>query len=715
MTHDHLSIVTLNWNSTVSRMGEVDYQMALLLQYKFEQENKRGDTHDADRALALRLQEQFHAEVETERPGNNLVYKTQRNLNNSKCLVDPSWEVIDPTPDVHVLFMAFNKKFFWNALESVTVSWSKRMTSCAGICSYQGRGGMCSITLSEPLLKLRPRKDLVETLLHEMIHAYLFVTHNNRDKDGHGPEFQKHMYRINAEAGTNITIYHDFYDEVRQYKQHWWKCNGPCQYNKPYFGVVRRATNRAPGPNDRWFPEHMRNCGGQFIKIKSPELPAKQQKGKGTKAATATSTQTKSESTKPSSNNDIRKYISSTSKPPLAANLKDSVASSLSYPNKIHTVSNTSENCPKVSNVIPSKASNIFGFTNVTSHSKRPTATAVKNSGSSTFVVTNKGSRTKPNAASKDDSKKVGSNAVAEVQPFSGVGRNLSHPSSTSSSTSQSYSKVREHWLKKFDKKSNPDLKGTGAKRRPSSTLPSSPQKVPKLCSDRREDASEAKCPVCGRLFKMELLNDHLDNCLKNQSQECLICSAEIPKQELQKHVSDCASKNFNDDFEAEANLTECPMCAKKIDHKNDPKHSDTCKGKHRFQTCSVCKKMVASQQYDIHLKNCLSNMKEFDRKCPIVENQVTSCLACGKQIVKKDLDVHLDDCMSMSNIFDTSQVPIEDIEDSDNKENCYNCPFCLELIAEEQMQSHMNGCFTSDNENSLLLETVYNVDSDSD
>lgn len=41
---------------------------------------------------------------------------------------------------------------------------------------------------------------------HEMIHAYLFVTNNNRDRDGHGPEFHKHMYRINKEAGTNITV-----------------------------------------------------------------------------------------------------------------------------------------------------------------------------------------------------------------------------------------------------------------------------------------------------------------------------------------------------------------------------------------------------------------------------------------------------------------------------------------------------------------------------
>ena len=39
-----------------------------------------------------------------------------------------------------------------------------------------------------------------------MIHAYLFVTANNKDRDGHGPEFCKHMRRINAAAGTNITV-----------------------------------------------------------------------------------------------------------------------------------------------------------------------------------------------------------------------------------------------------------------------------------------------------------------------------------------------------------------------------------------------------------------------------------------------------------------------------------------------------------------------------
>ena len=40
---------------------------------------------------------------------------------------------------------------------------------CAGVCSYEGHGGLCSIRLSEPLLKFRPRKDLIETLLVCMV------------------------------------------------------------------------------------------------------------------------------------------------------------------------------------------------------------------------------------------------------------------------------------------------------------------------------------------------------------------------------------------------------------------------------------------------------------------------------------------------------------------------------------------------------------------
>lgn len=88
-------------------------------------------------------------------------------LNRTQNLVHPQWETLDPTPDIFALFGAFDEKFFQTRLKCVTLEWSKRMYSCAGICySRRNRFGMdITIRLSEPLLKLRPRKDLVETML----------------------------------------------------------------------------------------------------------------------------------------------------------------------------------------------------------------------------------------------------------------------------------------------------------------------------------------------------------------------------------------------------------------------------------------------------------------------------------------------------------------------------------------------------------------------
>lgn len=176
--------------------------------------------------LALRLQEEW-----------NLQGSERDRAQAPLSLVDASWELVDPTPDLQALFVQFNDRFFWGQLEAVEVKWSLRMTLCAGLCSYEGRGGMCSIRLSEPLLKLRPRKDLVE-------------------------------------------VYHTFHDEVDEYRRHWWRCNGPCQYKKPYYGYVKRATNRAPSVHDYWWAEHQKTCGGTYIKIKEPENYSKKGKGK---------------------------------------------------------------------------------------------------------------------------------------------------------------------------------------------------------------------------------------------------------------------------------------------------------------------------------------------------------------------------------------------------------------------------------------------------
>eukprot|EP00117_Sycon_ciliatum_P034282 scpid71314/ scgid3344/ Zinc finger RAD18 domain-containing protein C1orf124 homolog len=227
-----------------------------------------------DYALALRLQQEECDNTPQEIHNSS----TTKSSNESKSIVDDSWELVDPNPDARQLFMMYNDRYFGGKLAGVEVRWSPRMTLCAGLCCYEGRGGLCSIRLSQPLLKLRPRRDLVQTLLHEMIHAYLFVTQNNKDHDAHGPEFHKHMKRINQDAGTKITVYHNFHDEVNTYRQHWWRCDGKCRERPPFFGYVKRAMNRAPHPRDTWWNEHQQTCGGKFTKVKEPE-------GYGTKSS----------------------------------------------------------------------------------------------------------------------------------------------------------------------------------------------------------------------------------------------------------------------------------------------------------------------------------------------------------------------------------------------------------------------------------------------
>ncbi len=124
---------------------------------------------DKDYLLALQLQMQF----QNEPPSGLKPLSPERPMRVN--LADPEYDLIDPNPDIRALFQEFDKKYFWSKLGSCIVEWSKRMTICAGIFYLRGGG---TIRLSEQLLQYRPRKDLVETLLHEMIHAYLYLTRN---------------------------------------------------------------------------------------------------------------------------------------------------------------------------------------------------------------------------------------------------------------------------------------------------------------------------------------------------------------------------------------------------------------------------------------------------------------------------------------------------------------------------------------------------------
>ena len=198
----------------------------------------------------------------------------------NKSIVDLSSDLNSVNPDIHNLFIKYNYMYFDNKLSGCEIKWSKRMTLCAGLCCYEGHGGLCSIKLSSPLLKYRSTKEMIETLIHEMIHAYLFVTFNNRDRESHGERFKTLMNVVNYLSNLNISIYHTFHDEVDQYRTHIWKCNGPCQYKPPYFGLVKRAMNRVPGPRDTWWNKHKFECGGQYTKISEPKEFTEKQKRK---------------------------------------------------------------------------------------------------------------------------------------------------------------------------------------------------------------------------------------------------------------------------------------------------------------------------------------------------------------------------------------------------------------------------------------------------
>ena len=153
-------------------------------------------------------------------------------------------------PDVYDLFQTYNVQFFEDKLGAVQLTWSKRMTLCAGIC--EKKQGLITIKLSEPLLKYRTASDVKETLLHEMIHAYLWVLNIPSGRDGHGPEFLSVMFYVNQKTKLNVTVRHNFSDEVDYYRKHVWRCDGVCKDWKPFFGYVKRAMNRAPSSRDHW-------------------------------------------------------------------------------------------------------------------------------------------------------------------------------------------------------------------------------------------------------------------------------------------------------------------------------------------------------------------------------------------------------------------------------------------------------------------------------
>ncbi|TKW33069.1 hypothetical protein SEVIR_2G209300v4 [Setaria viridis] len=179
-------------------------------------------------------------------------------------------DLADPNPDVQDLFQHYDRLYFRGALAGAgfIVKWaSSPAFSSFGSCTFSKPRN--TITLSEPVLKYLSCTDRKNALLHEMIHAIIYVKHHRKDRS-HGPLFRAWMDAINScsikdhqkpDGGYNITTRHDFSPEEPHslLKGTLWKC-GSC--GDTHF----RAKNQGP-PSDACCIENVKRgtpCGNML-------------------------------------------------------------------------------------------------------------------------------------------------------------------------------------------------------------------------------------------------------------------------------------------------------------------------------------------------------------------------------------------------------------------------------------------------------------------
>ncbi|XP_050462196.1 DNA-dependent metalloprotease dvc-1 isoform X1 [Cataglyphis hispanica] len=632
-------------------------------------------------------------------------------------LVDEALEFIDPTPNIHTLFVQFNARFFWDVLSPVQIKWSNRMKSSAGVCTFHSRNKECIISLSAPLLKLRPRKDLVETLLHEMIHAYLFLTNNDSDRDGHGPNFCKHMYRINKEAGTNITIYHNFHDEVRLYRQHWWKCNGPCQHRPPFFGTVRRSMNRAPGPSDFWWSEHQRNCNGVFIKIKEP---------KNFKSYPKQSDKSKLKDQK--SSKSITDWFS-----------KNTPATAKSTSSKISLIHSDSKILTQRNNDKPSTSRDNNGGTNsfraMNEKNTQDLSLGMKKLGGSINNLHGWSTSGPSEKVEKDNTKSISKNPTFSC---SGV---LGGSNSGQSNLLTKFMHVNDDENRRELTRRDSELSSIVRQER------SANNSVLNLNQPRN---NSVPCPTCNIPMTLENIYRHVDTCLindntlideinnninnNNNNEELMLPTRTFSTSVVEQNfdVNTIPNKRLRlDNPDEMAEYVNCPVCNRRLPSADINQHLDEC----LLEADSVRKAAIPSTSrasYDdsiisissfssSHLDDSIiiDSSDSTDSETPKPQcyaststgkNDATDlehkCLVCNMQILPEiSLNEHLEECIG--SVFNDDTMIIDDDNDqndddmlvveNNSMENRYPCPVCMQIILENLMNQHLDTCLKNE------------------
>jgi DNA-directed RNA polymerase subunit RPC12/RpoP len=98
--------------------------------------------------------------------------------------------------ELQLMFAQFNYAYFNGEIPAHEIAYNNRFSNVAGRITYKPP----KIELSPKHLRGKPDQ-LRETLLHEMIHAWLFARNEN---PGHTPRFKKKMRELGLRS-----IYHD--------------------------------------------------------------------------------------------------------------------------------------------------------------------------------------------------------------------------------------------------------------------------------------------------------------------------------------------------------------------------------------------------------------------------------------------------------------------------------------------------------------------------
>lgn len=258
--------------------------------------------------------------------------------------------------------------------------------------------------------------------------------------------------------------------------------------------------NRAPGPNDYWWNDHLRRCGGKFIKIKEPQ---KEQKSK------AKNTTTKQ-------NADMAKYIS----------------------NNIKTINSLTDSNNHTKPVLKDS-------TNVTGKTK------IKTNSSSTVVVNKKGVITTPKTPSKPIPVFIGSGNTLNTG-------SISHTADVTETVRNIWAN-KQIATKEPVKKVNPSLKkptfkepgrgvavSTSKHKSESTDLQSPPTKMRKI-----EDYFKATTilrDIYGDDYKLTQSNNSKKLVAVNVKVElvdCPICSSKFSNEEINRHLDECLNKDI--------------------------------------------------------------------------------------------------------------------------------------------------------------------------